>query len=74
MLWYVKYSGQRLQQLILLVICCSHLLQFEQIESVLLLTTQVDKEDAELILGTCHKAKGGQEDYVQLADDFAEIR
>lgn len=33
-----------------------------------------DKRDADYILGTCHKAKGGQEDYVQLADDFMSIR
>jgi hypothetical protein len=32
------------------------------------------KAAADFILGTCHKAKGCEEDYVQLADDFAPIR
>jgi hypothetical protein len=38
-------------------------------------TLQVtSKAAADFILGTCHKAKGCKEDYVQLADDFAPIR
>jgi hypothetical protein len=32
------------------------------------------KAAADFILGTCHKAKGCEEDYVQLADDFEPIR
>ncbi|WIA33571.1 hypothetical protein OEZ86_006695 [Tetradesmus obliquus] len=32
------------------------------------------KADADFILGTCHKAKGCEEDYVQLADDFTPIQ
>jgi hypothetical protein len=40
----------------------------------LLAALQVDrKADADYILGTCHKAKGTEEDYVQLADDFVSI-
>jgi superfamily I DNA/RNA helicase len=31
------------------------------------------KADADCILGTCHKAKGTEEDYVQLSDDFVTI-
>lgn len=31
------------------------------------------KAAADYILGTCHKAKGMEEDYVQVADDFAPI-
>jgi superfamily I DNA/RNA helicase len=31
------------------------------------------KADAHYILGTCHKAKGKEEDCVQLADDFVAI-
>lgn len=31
------------------------------------------KADASYILGTCHKAKGTEEDYVQLANDFYHL-
>lgn len=32
-----------------------------------------DRASADYILGTCHKAKGQEEDYVQLADDFKPL-
>jgi superfamily I DNA/RNA helicase len=32
-----------------------------------------NKAEADFILGTCHKAKGTEEDYMQLADDFVPI-